>query len=176
MTSPGALFVCALLALSSAGCCKACGAVSDIAKEIKGPDTAEGERLVKERVTTDEHLRKRICGVDTSELKGLVVKKDSLGYYSIQGTPVEEPLVSASAASAPAASAPAASAVAAKADAGPSKSPVEPAKLLVCAAVVSIVWKSTEVAGKTTWKIQQLNMYEITTPGIEYKRHSADWD
>ncbi|HRI63065.1 MAG TPA: hypothetical protein PK156_02475 [Polyangium sp.] len=161
MKTRALVFALALAAFPSTGCCKACGAVSDIAKEIKGPEAAEGERLVKERITTDKELRKRICGVDTRELTSLVIKKNPVGNYSIQGTPVERY---------PAKS------VAAKADAGPGKSPVDPTKVLECVAVVGLLWNAKESGGKTTWSIHQLDVEEISTPGSEYKRPSADWD
>src|SRR5690242_14331366 len=95
MTLRPMLVALAFCAFSATGCCKACSAVSDIAKEIKGPEAAEGEKLVKERVVKDEKLRKRICGVDTKELTDLVVKKNSSGNYSIEGTPIEKPTVKA---------------------------------------------------------------------------------
>jgi hypothetical protein len=158
------LVASALFAFSATGCCKACSAVSDIAKEIKGPEAAEGERLVKERVVNDSKLRKRICGVDTKELTNLVIKETPAGTFSIEGTPVERPTVKVSSA---------------KPDGGaPSKSPVDPKQALVCAAVISISWDAKEDSSGTTWSIRSLTVYEITTPGAEYKRppSSGGWD
>lgn len=164
MTPRAILVASAIFAMSATGCCKACSAISGIAKEIAGPEASEGERLVKERVTKDDKLRKRICGVDTKELTNLVVKKTPEGRYSIEGTPVERPMVKPSPA---------------KPDGGaPSKSPVDPKRLLVCAAVVSLMWDAKEDASGTTWSIRRVDVEEITTPGAEYKRppSSGDWD
>lgn len=155
------LLAAMLSATASTGCCKACSAVSGIAKEIKGPDATEGERLVKERVEKDKQLRKRICGVDTRQLVDLVVKKTPSG-YSIQGTPIEK-----------------AKAPAPKADAGLAKVPlVDPKQALVCAAVVSVLWDAKDgPSGTTLWAVQRLDVDEITTPGAEFKRPvSSDWD
>ena len=163
MTTRAIFIAFAMTASSTTGCCKACSAVSGIAKEIQGPEAAEGERLVKERVTDDAKLRKRICGVDTRGLTNLVVKKNPDGNYSIQGTPVERPLVKASSA---------------KPDGGAPGKPLANARqTLECVAVVSLLWDAKEDSGKTTWKIQKLNVEEITTPSAEYKRPSSrDWD
>lgn len=163
MTTRALLLASALAAFSTAGCCKACGVVSDIAKEINGPEEAEGQRLVKERVVNDKALRKRICGVDTRELANLVIEKTASGNYSIRGTPVERPL---------------AKTTSAKVDAGASGKPaVDPTKVLECVAVVSLLWDAKESGGKTTWSIQRLDVEEISTPGAEYTRpHSADFD
>lgn len=163
MTTKAVLLTAWISAISATGCCKACSAVSGIAKEIAGPEAAEGERLVKARVEQDAALRKRICGVDTKQLTDLVVKKNSDGHYSIQGTPIEKPLVKQSSA---------------KSDAGPPGKPlVEAKQFVVCAAAVSLLWDAKEDSGGTTWTIQKLDVEEISTSGIEYKRPpSRDWD
>lgn len=154
----GALVFCALWA---SGCCRACNAVGNVAKEIAGPDAKDGEKLVKERVENDKELRKRICGVDTKQLVDLVVKKDSVGNYSIEGTPVERP---------PTKAAPSAS------SASSAKPLVDPTKTLKCAAVVSLLWDAKEESSGTKWSIQKLDVEQITTPGSEFKRPAADFD
>jgi hypothetical protein len=163
MTSKAVLFTAWICAISATGCCKACSAVSGIAKEIAGPEAVDGEPLVKARVENDEKLRKRICGEDTQKLENLVVKRNADGHYSIQGTPIEKPL---------------AKSPAAKPDAGaPAKPFVDGKQILVCAAVVSLLWDAKEGAGGTTWSVQKVSIEEITTPGSEYKRPpAADWD
>lgn len=167
MTKRASFVALVISALSSSGCCKACSAISGVAKEIAGPDAADGEKLVKERVEKDKELRKRICGLDTKELVDLVVKKDSIGNYSIQGTPIERPV--ATAVSSPVSSSKAAPAASASAA-------VDLKKTLQCAAVVSILWDAKEEPSGTKWSIQKLDVDQITTPGIEYKRPSADFD
>jgi len=168
MTSRGSFVALVFWALSVSGCCKACSAVSDIAKEIGGPEAADGEKLVKERVEKDKELRKRICGVDTKELVDLVVKKDSVGNYTIQGTPVERPPASA-VSSAKAASAEPASSASARAA-------IDPKKTLQCAAVVHILWDAKEEPSGTKWSIKKLDVDQISTPGLEYKRPAPDFD
>lgn len=155
-----AIFIAAaFIALAATGCCKAC---STFSKEFSGPDAAKGEQLVQDRLAHDEKLRKQICGVDTKELTNLVIKKTPAGQYSIQGTPVEHPMEKPPAA---------------KPDAGaPSKSLIDPKKALVCTAVMSVFWDVKEDSGKTTWSIESISVAEVTTPGAEYKRPSADWD
>lgn len=154
-------------AFSASGCCRACNAVGAIAKEINGPEAADGEKLVKERVENDSALRKRICGVDTKQLVDLVVKKDSIGNYTIEGTPIERP--PAKAASSARTATPSASAASAK-------PLVDASKTLKCVAVVSILWNAKEDPSGTKWSIHKLDVDQITTPGLEYKRPSADFD
>ena len=163
MGTKAVLFAAWICAVSATGCCKACSAVSGIAKELGGPDAVDGEPLVKAYVENDEELRKRICGVDTQRLENLVVKQNAEGNYSIQGTPIEKPL---------------AKPPSAKPDAGPSGKPlVDGKQILVCAAVVSLMWDAKEGAGGTTWSIQKVSVEEITTPGSEYYRPPpGDWD
>jgi hypothetical protein len=162
MTPRAFVFAAAISAISATGCCKACSAVSGIAKEIAGPDAAEGERLVKARVEQDPKLRKRICGVDTRQLQDLVVKKLSSGNYSIEGTPVEKPTAKPSPS---------------KLDGGtPNKALVEGKQVLVCAAAVSLLWDAKEGASGTIWSIQKLDVEEIMTPGAEYKRPVSNDD
>ncbi len=163
MSTKGVLFAAWIGAISATGCCKACSAVSGIAKEIGGPEASDGEPLVKARVEQDKELRKRICGVETRQLTDLVVKKNSDGHYSIQGTPVEKPR---------------AKLPSTKPDGGaPGKPLVDGQQVVVCAAVVSLLWDVKEGSGRTTWSIQKVSVEEITTPGSEYKRPpSRDWD
>lgn len=162
MTFRPLVFACAWLALSTTGCCKACSAASGVVKEMKGPEASVGEKLLKERLVSDKELRKQICGVDTKELTDLVVKKNSNGDYSIEGTPVERPMVSVPSDAA---------------DAGASGKPsVDAKKVLVCTAAVYLVWSAKEDPSGTTWTIDAVRMQEITTPGAEYKRRKADWD
>jgi hypothetical protein len=162
MTIRASLVTLVFCAFFTSGCCKACSAVSGIAKEIAGPEAADGERLVKERVANDKELRKQICGVETKELVNLVIKKDPLGSYSIQGNPIERPTAtSASAKPVPSVSA---------------KPIVDAKKAVECVAVVRILWDAKESPGGTTWSIQRLDIDEISTPGIEFKAPSSDWD
>lgn len=163
MSARISLFAAAMWALSATGCCKACSAVKGIAKEIQGPEEAEAERLVKEKVTNDKDLRKQICGVDTRELTNLVVKKNPDGHYSITGTPIEKPQVKPPAA---------------KPENSASVKPlVNGVKTLECVAVISLLWDAKEDSTGTIWSIQKVFVEEITTPGAEYKRpKSRDWD
>ena len=117
MGTKAVLFAAWICAVSATGCCKACSAVSGIAKELGGPDAVDGEPLVKAYVENDEELRKRICGVDTQRLENLVVKQNAEGNYSIQGTPIEKPL---------------AKPPSAKPDAGPSGKPLVDGKQILC--------------------------------------------
>jgi hypothetical protein len=163
MTSKAIVVLAAFSAILAGGCCsRGCSAISGVAKEIAGPDDAEGERLVKERVTKNDKLRKQICGVDTKELVDLVVKKTPHG-YSITGTPIEKPMQKPSTS---------------KGDGGVPQGPiVDPKKALVCTAVVSAMWNAKEDPSGTIWSIQRLDVDEVTTPGAAYKRPvSSDWD
>lgn len=158
MTARLSLLVAGLLAFSATGCCKACSAAKGIAKEIQGPEAAEGERFVKEKVINDKDLRKQICGVDTRELTNLVVKKNADGHYAITGTPVEKPLAK-------------------PANSASAKPIVNGAKTLECVAVISLLWDAKEDSSGTVWSIQKVFVEEVSTPGAEYKRpKSRDWD
>jgi hypothetical protein len=160
MTTRAVLLFALISATSTTGCCRACSAVSDVAKEIAGPEASEGERLVKARVEQDKELRKRICGVDTQKLTDLVVTKLWSGQYSIQGTPVEKPMAKVPVQASDAGS--------------PGKPLVDGKQVVVCAAAVSLLWDAKEDSSGTTWSIQKLDVEEITTLGVEYKRaHSS---
>ncbi len=163
MISRLSLLASVLLAFSATGCCKACSAVKGIAKEIQGPEAAEGERLVKEKVVNDKDLRKQLCGVDTRELTNLVVKKNADGHYAITGTPIEKPLAKPSAA---------------KPESSASAKPLaNGAKTLECVAVISMLWDAKEDSSGTVWSIHKVFLEEVSTPGAEYKRpKSRDWD
>lgn len=166
MMSRISLLAAVLLAFSATGCCKACSAVKDIAKEIQGPDATEGERLVKEKVVNDKDLRKQICGVDTRELTNLVVKQNPNGHYAITGTPIEKPLAK-----------PSSSASAKPSSSASAKPIVNGAKTLECVAVISLLWDAKEDSSGTVWSIHKVFVEEVSTPGAEYKRpQSGDWD
>lgn len=159
----GSFVVLGFCALSATGCCRACSAVGNIAKEISGPEATDGEKLVKERVANDKELRKRICGVDTKELVDLVVKKDSAGNYSIEGTPIERPPAKTASSAQPAPS-------------SSTRPIVNVGKTLQCAAVVSIFWDAKEEPSGTKWSIRKVDIDQISTPGLEYKRPAPDFD
>lgn len=168
------LLAAVLLAFSATGCCKACSAVKGIAKEIQGPEAAEGERLVKEKVINDKDLRKQICGVDTRELTNLVVKQNPNGHYAITGTPIEKPLAKPSSS---ASAKPSSSASAKPSSSASAKPIVNGAKTLECVAVISLLWDAKEDSSGTVWSIHKVFVEEISTPGAEYKRpQSGDWD
>lgn len=139
----------ALVALVSVASGACCGVAQDFKKSVEGPEQAVAEPMVRERVARDPALARQLCGVDAAALKDVVVKRTSSGRFSVEGKPASAPAGAAGAGG---------------------RSPVDPARALVCAGVLSAFWEHQQGPEGSRWRITRLEVEEVTTPGVEFKK------
>ncbi len=166
-----AIALASALLLSSG--CDACSRMGKVAKaHTKSPEKSTIEDAVKKRLEQARELASQLCGVPASGLTDIrleVVDTPMLGSSNVKvtGVAVALPAASASASMQPSASPPPAAPSAGSA-----------LRAAACTGVV-YVFMSPDVAEDgtvTRWKLEKVEVQEVTTPGHEWKRPPEDHD
>ena len=158
-----------LVVLLLSGCERCSEAKDRITGELKSPDEAEAERLVRERLPKEKGLAQKLCGVPTDSLTDVVLKlKKSVvpNTFHVEISAKPGPTAASSAA------------VTSSAEPGPWAADV--AQMVACAGMSSVLFDAEVGEGGTVkgHTISSVRLDEVTTPGHEWKRarESSDWD
>ena len=143
------------LLLSTVSACDSCRCAGEaVEREFEKPDDETLIRLVREKLGSAKDIAAKACGLSEAgglQIDELKVQKEMLdvpgsSYVDIKGKPIAPK--------------------------------PKPEKALVCIAVLFVGYKAVRNAqGKATgWKLDTFELYEVKTPGAEWRKPSGDDD